>query len=145
MPSLDVEVTLENIHCYDPNGDEINGQWDLEVRGTLDVCVGTGEPFRVHHTLFRQIDNDSVQILAAEVHIIQRSRIVSVFPDEVLRIGGHLKEDDDLSADDDFGKRYEYFNYSSLLNMDARTSIAYTTQGQWVNVRWWLRKVREWS
>lgn len=140
MNALEVVVTLENIMVESTNGDEIGGMFDLEVRGyqNIEVINADTNETVLNHLMFNRVDDDSVQILVGERHVIQLSRIVKVYPNELLRIGGHLWEDDDLSADDNLSWDYRIFNFNELINTDHRVKIEYANQGQWVSVHWYL-------
>ena len=145
MP-FEVEVILEGIYnTLDTESDEADR--DLEVRGTLGVCVGPPPGNnRVCHTLFRRADDEGVSIDYLETFKIDVGRNVDIYPGETMRIGGHLKEDDDWSKDDDFGDRGITFDHDYFRDKDqeVRHEIQYPNlSGQEVFVYYRLRKVRD--
>ncbi|MGW0435499.1 hypothetical protein ACWDV4_23540 [Micromonospora sp. NPDC003197] len=145
MP-FEVEVILEGIHSgLQTESDEAD--IDLEVRGTLGVCVGPPPGNnRVCHTLFRRADDEGVKIDFLETFPIEVGRNVDIHPGEILRIGGHLKEDDDFSKDDDFGDRGITFDHDYFKDKDqgVRHQIEYPNlAGQQVFVFYRLRKIRD--
>jgi len=145
MP-FEVEVILEGIHSgLQTESDEADR--DLEVRGTLGVCVGPPPGNnRVCHTLFRRADDEGVTIDYLETFRIDVGRNVEIYPGEILRIGGHLKEDDDWSKDDDFGDRGITFDHDYFKDKDqgVRHGIEYPNlSGQQVFVFYQLRKIRD--
>ncbi|MGM1049413.1 MAG: hypothetical protein ACQEXX_25205 [Bacillota bacterium] len=147
--SLEVEVILERIKCVTTGGDDGFGDNELEVRGTLGVSVGPvpGEP-RESHNLFRRPDNEGVSIPEGDFLPIQVGRKLIVHPNETVLIGGHLKEDDDLSADDNFGIKttpfdFHFLNsYPTVIGEGHRASVIFTTEGQEVWADYFLKKIR---
>ncbi|MGM1049415.1 MAG: hypothetical protein ACQEXX_25215 [Bacillota bacterium] len=146
--SLEVEVILERIKCVLTDSDDGFGDNELEIRGTLGVSVGPvpGEP-RESHILFRRPDNEGVSIPEGDSFPIQVGRKLIVHPNETVLIGGHLKEDDDLSADDNFGNitvrfTYEEINFHPTFIAGRLSSILFESEGQEVLVDYFLKKLR---
>jgi hypothetical protein len=119
----------------------------LEIYGHLGAWVifmnPAGNPqHRIEHLLMNRMDPSMNQSIAEHttLHIGKTTPRMNVRPNEFLWIGGHLKEQDDTSANDSLGDNHLKFRYDILYDhVGEEKRVMFTESGQFVEAIFRIR------
>ncbi|MBR0696003.1 hypothetical protein [Bradyrhizobium lablabi] len=136
-------IGIENRMTGDDPGD------DLEIYGHLGAWVifinpAGHEQHRIQHLLMDRMNPSMRQSITehATLHIGKTTPPMDVRPNEFLWIGGHLKEQDDTSANDSLGDNHLKFRYDILEgHVNEEKRVMFTESGQVVEAIFRIRFV----